>query len=225
MVHITWLKSIVELSVRLKTCDLFLCYLGDMLSAGGGCELAGHHSCENCLEEVQGATTSCHTVPPLLLYNTRGHVYSLRAECHAPCQWNLAVDQDEPAALAAKSRAMIRQICGIKPEGMATVRSSELLAKLELEDLDLILRERRLRWPVLTMWNVLVRCSMWYTGGREVGGRKTQADMEEMEGKGLLWVEAHDHWLTRKEHLEIRCEIILSYQGLRLSNLTLGLTA
>ena len=29
---------------------------------------------------------------------------------------------------------------------MATVRSSELLAKLELEDLDLILRERRLCW-------------------------------------------------------------------------------
>ena len=29
---------------------------------------------------------------------------------------------------------------------MATVRSRELPAKLELEDLDLILRERRLRW-------------------------------------------------------------------------------
>ena len=29
---------------------------------------------------------------------------------------------------------------------MATVRSSKLLAKLELEDLNLILRERRLRW-------------------------------------------------------------------------------
>ena len=29
---------------------------------------------------------------------------------------------------------------------MATVRSSELLAKLELEDLNLILRERRLPW-------------------------------------------------------------------------------
>ena len=36
-------------------------------------------------------------------------------------------------------RAMIRQ-------DMATVRSSELLAKLELEDLNLILRERRLSW-------------------------------------------------------------------------------
>ena len=41
---------------------------------------------------------------------------------------------------------MIRQICSIKPEDVATVRSSELLAKLELEDLDLILRERRLCW-------------------------------------------------------------------------------
>ena len=33
----------------------------------------------------------------------------------------------------------------IKPQDVATVRSSELLAKLELEDLDLILREGRLR--------------------------------------------------------------------------------
>ena len=41
---------------------------------------------------------------------------------------------------------MVRQICSIKPGDVATVRSSELLTKLELEDLDLILRERRLRW-------------------------------------------------------------------------------
>ena len=41
---------------------------------------------------------------------------------------------------------MIRQICSIKLKDVATVRSSELLAKLELEELDLILRERRLRW-------------------------------------------------------------------------------
>ena len=42
--------------------------------------------------------------------------------------------------LQRNDRAMIRQICSIKPEDMATVRSSELLAKLE--DLDLILREK-----------------------------------------------------------------------------------
>ena len=41
---------------------------------------------------------------------------------------------------------MIRQICSIKTEDVAKVRSGELLAKLQLEDLDLILRKRRLRW-------------------------------------------------------------------------------
>ena len=46
--------------------------------------------------------------------------------------------------LQRNDRAMIRQICSIKPEDAALVRSSKLMAKLE--DLDLILRERRLRW-------------------------------------------------------------------------------
>ena len=48
--------------------------------------------------------------------------------------------------LQRNDRAMIRQICSIKPEDVARVRSSKLLAKFQLEDLDLILRERRLRW-------------------------------------------------------------------------------
>ena len=48
--------------------------------------------------------------------------------------------------LQCNYRAMIRQTCSIKCEDVAMVRSSELLAKLELEDLILILRERRLRW-------------------------------------------------------------------------------
>ena len=47
--------------------------------------------------------------------------------------------------LQPNDRAMIRQVCSIKSEDMATVRTSELLVKLELEDLDHILRERRLR--------------------------------------------------------------------------------
>ena len=45
--------------------------------------------------------------------------------------------------LQRNDRAMT---CSIKPEDVATVRTSELLAKLELENLNLILRERRLRW-------------------------------------------------------------------------------
>ena len=46
--------------------------------------------------------------------------------------------------LQRNARAMIRQICSIKPEDVAMVRSSELLAKLV--DLNLIWRERRLHW-------------------------------------------------------------------------------
>ena len=38
------------------------------------------------------------------------------------------------------------QICSIKPEDVDRVMSSQLLPKLELEDHNLILRERRLRW-------------------------------------------------------------------------------
>ena len=41
---------------------------------------------------------------------------------------------------------MIRQICNVKPQDTATIRSIELFARLGIEDLDLILKERRLRW-------------------------------------------------------------------------------
>ena len=37
---------------------------------------------------------------------------------------------------------MIRQTCNIKSEHVATVRSREVLKKLELKDLNLVLRER-----------------------------------------------------------------------------------
>ena len=63
---------------------------------------------------------------------------------HASETWPLT--KTNLQRLQRNDRVMIRQICSIKPEDVARVRSSELLAKLQLEDLDLILRERRLRW-------------------------------------------------------------------------------
>ena len=89
--------------------------------------------------ELLPVLTSCH-----LSNKTRGHVNSTcvqSAMLHASETWPLTKRN-----LQRNDRAMIRQICSIKPEDVATVRSSKLLAKLELEDLDLILRERRLRW-------------------------------------------------------------------------------
>ena len=37
-------------------------------------------------------------------------------------------------------------ICNIKPQDIVTTSSNELFARLGIEDLDLILKERRLRW-------------------------------------------------------------------------------
>ena len=41
---------------------------------------------------------------------------------------------------------MIRQICNVKLQDNVTIRSNELLAQLGIEDLDLILKERRFHW-------------------------------------------------------------------------------
>ena len=48
--------------------------------------------------------------------------------------------------LQRNDRAMIRQICNVGPQDIVTTRSNELLAWLGIEDLDLILKEKRLRW-------------------------------------------------------------------------------
>ena len=48
--------------------------------------------------------------------------------------------------LQQNDRAMIRQICNVRQQDIVTTRSNELLAWLGIEDLDLILKERRLRW-------------------------------------------------------------------------------
>ena len=92
-----------------------------------------------------------------LSYKTRGHVYSScvrSAMLHASETWPLT--KTNLQRLQRNDRAMIRQICSIKPEDVARVRSSELLAKLQLEDLDLILRERRLCW-----FGHVARSGMW----------------------------------------------------------------
>ena len=48
--------------------------------------------------------------------------------------------------LQRNNRAMIRQICNVRLQDIVTTRSNELLARLGIEDLDLILKERRLHW-------------------------------------------------------------------------------
>ena len=108
----------------------YFCYLTDMLSAGGGCEI----TITTCVKtawkkfrELLPVLTSRH-----LSYKTRCHVYSScvwSAMLRASETWPLTKTNLQP--LQCNDRAMIRQICSIKPEDVAMVRSSELLAKLE----------------------------------------------------------------------------------------------
>ena len=118
------------------------CYLGGMLSAGGGCKITVPTCVKTAWKMFRELLPVLTSRPPS--YETRGHVYSScvrSAMLYASKTWPLT-----KMNLQRNDRAMIRQICSSKPEDVAMVRSNELLPKLELEDLNLILRERRLCW-------------------------------------------------------------------------------
>ena len=160
------------------------CYLGDMLSSGGGCEIA-------VTTRVKTAWKKFRELLPVLTfrhlsYKTRDHVYNScvrSAMLYASETWPLTKRN-----LQSNDRAMIRQICSIKPEDVATGRSSKLLAQLELEDLDLILRERRFRWfghVERSSGAIRIACDIQIDGRRGAGRPK-------LTWKNLTGVEAHD---------------------------------
>ena len=104
-----------------------------------------HNTYENRLEEVQGAETS--SLFRHLSFKTCGRVYSScvrSAMLHASETW--PVTKPCLQRLQWNDRAMIRKIFNVKPQDTATIRSTELLAWLGIEDLDLKLKERRLPW-------------------------------------------------------------------------------
>ena len=121
------------------------CYLADMLSAGGGCELS-------IKTRVKIAWKKFKELLPVLYFRhlsfrTRGRVYSScvrSAMLHASETWPLA--KQNLQRLQRYDRAMIRQICNVKPQDTTTIRSHKLPAQLGIKDLDLILKEKRLWW-------------------------------------------------------------------------------
>ena len=63
---------------------------------------------------------------------------------HASKTWPLT--KPNLQRLQRNDRAMIRQICNVRPQDIVTTRSNGLLVRLGIEDLDLILKDRGLRW-------------------------------------------------------------------------------
>ena len=104
-----------------------------------------HNTYENHLDDIQGAATS--SLFPSLSFKTHGHLYSScvgSAMLHTSETWPSTMPNLQ--LLQRKDRAMIRKICNVKPQDIVTIRSNELLAWHGIEDLDLILKERRLCW-------------------------------------------------------------------------------
>ena len=116
-----------------------------MLSAAGGCELSTTTCVKTAwkkFKELLLVLSSCH-----LSFKTHGCMYSScvqSAMLHACETWPLT--KPNLQHLQQNDRAMIRQICNVKPQDTVTTRSNELIAQLGIEDLDSILKERRLRW-------------------------------------------------------------------------------
>ena len=138
-----------------------------MLSATGGCELSTTTGVKinwKKFKDLLPLLFSCH-----LSFKTCGRVYSScvrSAMLHASETWPLT--KPNLQRLRRNDRAMIRQICNVRPQDTVTIRSNELLVRLGIEDLDLILKERRLQW------NGHVECSN--------GAVKTASDIQ-VDGK------------------------------------------
>ena len=129
-------RTVKEVKVddeKLETVPEF-CYLGDMLSAGGGCELAAITCCKCAWGKFRNL--------PLL---TRGRVYSscIRSVMlHAAETWAMTVATLNH--LRRNDRTMICWICNVKAK--VEVSSDSLLSKLGIQDLDVVLRTIRMRW-------------------------------------------------------------------------------
>ena len=92
--------------------------------------------------------------------------------------------------LQRNDRAMIRQICNIRLQDIVTTRSNELLVRLGIEDLDLILKERRLRWYGHVECSSGAVKTAFHIQVEENVGLEAQDDIEAADRDGLQRVEA-----------------------------------
>ena len=137
--------SVTEVEVGNEKLEVVpeFCYLGDMLSAGGGCELAAITLCKCAWGKFrQLLPLLTNRQVPLL---TRGKVYSscVRSVMLHAAE-TLAMKADTLNRLRRNDRAMIRWICNVKAKD--EVSSDSLLTKLGIQDLDVVLRTGRMRW-------------------------------------------------------------------------------
>ena len=133
-----------------------------------------------------------------LSYKTRSSVYS---SCNLASKiWPLT--KPDLQRLRRNYRAMMRHICNIKSENVTTTRSNKLLAQHEIDDLDVILRKKRLHW----FGNV----------ERSSGAIKTACDIQ-IDGKhGPGWPKMSWKTLTERDRvngISTRLTLVIRMSG------------
>ena len=132
----------VDVNGTMLNVEPTFCYLGDMLSAGGGCDSAIAARCCAAwgrFRELLPVLTSRHLSPKI-----RGKVYNscIRSTMlHGSETWG--PNASDLHRLQRNDRAMIRWICGAKVRDR---NSAALLQKLGIADITAVLSSRRLRW-------------------------------------------------------------------------------
>ena len=138
-------RPIIELQLgkdKLEVVPEF-CYLGDMTSACGGCDLAVIMRCKCAwgkFRQLLSLLTNRHI--PLVV---RGYVYSASVRSvmlYGAETW--ATTADTMSRLRRNDRAMLRWMCNVKLNDK--VSSGSILSKLGLQDIETIVRTNRLRW-------------------------------------------------------------------------------
>ena len=126
----------------LEAVDRFY-YLGDMLSAGGGCMAAATARCRCAWGKFRENLPLLTSKP--VPFDLRGRLFSSNVHStmlHGTETWPMT--SDALHRLCRKDCAMIRWICGVKP--LDDPSMDDLHAKLGICNLAVLVRERRLRW-------------------------------------------------------------------------------
>ena len=116
-----------------------ICYLGDCLSSGGGCELAIFTRCRFTWGKFKDflAVLTSRSLP----ITSKGRVYNSCQKCHAPCKWNL-----DPNPLRLASPATQRpSYDSLDVTTNDQVSSEDLFGMMQLDDLAKVFRTHRLK--------------------------------------------------------------------------------
>ena len=182
------------------------CYLGDMLSAAGGCEL-NHNTCENRLEEVQGSATSPLFMPPPF-QNRWPCVQLLCAERNAPCQRDLAIDKAEPPASAGKWQG--NDQTDLQCQAARHCHHQVQWATCAAWHWGSGPHSEGEKTPMVWTCGTLQWCSqdrLWHTGWWKAWAWEAQNGMEAADKEVLQRVEALGYQPPWQTYLEIWCEI------------------